>query len=92
MELQVLAVDACPHVAEFEERLAAALAGLERTVVRRRVIADEAEAAATGMHGSPTLLVNGLDPFAAPGQPTSLSCRLAVPSVEELRTVLTADR
>jgi len=93
MELQLLAVEACPHVSEFEERLAVALAGLEGAAIRRRVIADDAEAAAAGMHGSPTLLVNGVDPFAAPGQPTSLSCRLAgtMPSAEDLRRVLTAD-
>jgi hypothetical protein len=51
------------------------------------------------MHGSPTLLVDGSDPFAAPGEPPSLSCRLyrdasgrigPVPSVEELRRALTA--
>jgi len=90
MELQVLAVEACPHVAEFDERLAAALADGEAALVRHRVIASEAEAAAAGMHGSPTLLVNGVDPFAAPGQPTSMSCRLAIPAVEELRRVLTA--
>jgi len=68
MDLLVLAVEACPHVSEFEERLAVALADLEGAAVRRRVIADEAEAAAAGMHGSPTLLVNGIDPFAAPGR------------------------
>jgi hypothetical protein len=90
MKLEVLAVEACPHVAEFEERLDAARAGLEGAAVRHRVIASEADAAAAGMHGSPTLLVNGTDPFAAPGQPTSLSCRLALPSVEELRRALTA--
>jgi hypothetical protein len=90
MELQVLAVEACPHVAEFEERLEVARAGLAGTVVHHRVIASEADAAAAGMHGSPTLIVDGLDPFAPPGQPTSLSCRLALPSVEELRRVLTA--
>ena len=28
------------------------------------------------MTGSPTLLVDGADPFARPGQPPSISCRL----------------
>jgi hypothetical protein len=28
------------------------------------------------MHGSPTLLIDGADPFAEPGQPPSMSCRL----------------
>ena len=49
------------------------------------------------MHGSPTLLVDGTDPFAVPGQPPSLSCRLyrdaagrmsGTPTVEALRRVL----
>ena len=49
------------------------------------------------MHGSPTLLVDGTDPFAVPGQPPSLSCRLyrdaagrmsGAPTVEALRRVL----
>jgi len=99
MELVVLTVPDCPNAAAFEENLAAALAGRPDAVVRRRVIASEREAADAGMHGSPTLLVGGTDPFAAPGQPASLSCRLyrdasgragSVPSVQELRRVLTA--
>jgi hypothetical protein len=28
------------------------------------------------MHGSPTLLIDAVDPFAIPGQAPSLSCRL----------------
>jgi hypothetical protein len=52
--------------AVFEERLAAALADYPGAVVRRRQVADEQEAAETGMAGSPTLLINGADPFAAP--------------------------
>jgi Phage integrase, N-terminal SAM-like domain len=68
-------------------------------IVHRREIADEREAAEAGMHGSPTLLVNGTDPFTAPGQPPSLSCRLyrdvegrpgPAPSVEALRRALAA--
>ena len=49
------------------------------------------------MHGSPTLLIDGVDPFAAPGRPSSLSCRLyrdatghadGAPPVDALRRVL----
>jgi hypothetical protein len=97
MELVVLSVPDCPNAAAFEERLAAALAEHPAAVVRHRVVGDEREAAEVGMHGSPTLLVNGADPFAEPGQPPSLSCRLyrdasgvagPVPSIQELRRVL----
>jgi len=99
MELILLTVSACPNAAVFEERLAAALAGHPDAVVHRREIADEREAAEAGMHGSPTLLIDGVDPFAPPGQPPSLSCRLyrgalgrtaRTPSVEALRQVLAA--
>ncbi len=75
MELIVLTVPACPNAAAFETRLTAALAAHPGAIVHRREIADEREAADAGMHGSPTLLINGTDPFAAPGQPPSLSCR-----------------
>jgi hypothetical protein len=97
MELTVLTVPGCPNAAVFEERLAAALAGYPGVVVRRRQVADEQEAAETGMAGSPTLLINGTDPFAAPGQAPALSCRLyrdaagqlaGTPSVEDLRRAL----
>jgi len=97
MELTVLTVPGCPNAAVLEERLAAALADYPGAVVRRRQVAGEQEAAETGMAGSPTLLINGLDPFAAPGQAAGLSCRLyrdaagrpaRAPSVEDLRRPL----
>jgi len=49
------------------------------------------------MNGSPTLLVDGIDPFAGPGQHASVSCRLfrdsrgyaeGVPSVRQLREAI----
>ena len=97
MELTLLTVPACPNAAVFEERLTAALGGHPDTVVHRREIADERAAAEAGMHGSPTLLIDGVDPFAEPGQPPSLSCRLyrdasgradGAPPVDALRRVL----
>jgi hypothetical protein len=97
MELTLLTVADCPNAAVFGERLAAALAGHPGAVVRRREVADEREAADAGMCGSPTLLINGADPFATPGQVPGLSCRLypdatgrpsGAPSVEDLRRAL----
>jgi hypothetical protein len=49
------------------------------------------------MHGSPTLLINGADPFAEPGQDPSMSCRLyhdengqlsGAPSLSQLRQAI----
>ena len=99
MELTLLTVSACGHAAAFEERLAAAMAEYPGVVVHRREISDERTAAQAGMHGSPTLLIDGVDPFALPGQPPSLSCRLyrdaaghlaPAPSAEALRQALAA--
>jgi hypothetical protein len=93
----VFAVPDCPHVAVLEERLGLALEGCANVSVTRQVIASEHDAARTGMRGSPTVLIDGADPFAEPGQLTSLSCRLyrdrdgkvdGAPSVRELRTAL----
>jgi hypothetical protein len=97
MELTLLTVPDCPNAAAFEERLAVALASHPAAIVRHRVITGDREAEEAGMHGSPTLLIDGTDPFAHPGEPPSMSCRLyrdaegrteAVPTVAELRQVL----
>jgi predicted DsbA family dithiol-disulfide isomerase len=97
MELTILTVPDCPNAAALEGRLEAVLAGYPDTIVRRRQVADEQEAAETGMAGSPTLLINGMDPFAVPGQVPGLSCRLyrdaagriaGAPPVEDLRRAL----
>lgn len=76
MELTVLAVPGCPNAPVLEQRLAEALVGRPGVTVQRRVIADLPEAARWEMHGSPTLLVNGHDPFAAPGAAPAVACRL----------------
>jgi len=97
MELILLTVPDCPHGPVFEARLAAALAGRPGAVGRRREVADEQEAVQAGMCGSPTLLINGADPFAQPGQVPGLTCRLyrdangqpaGAPPVEALRRAL----
>ena len=97
MELTVLTVPGCPNAAVLEERLAAVLADHPGAVVRRRQISGEQEAAEAGMAGSPTVLINGADPFAAPGQVPGLACRLyrdatgraaGAPTVEALRRAL----
>ena len=94
MDLVLLTIPDCPNAAVFEARLAAALADRPDTVVRRREIADERDAAHAGMCGSPTLLINGADPFAVPGQVPGLACRLyrdatgrpaGAPSAEAIR-------
>ena len=90
MELTVLAVPGCPNAPVLEHRLAEALAG-------RPPVTDVAEAARWRMHGSPTLLVNGHDPFAEAGTSPAVACRMyraenggldGAPSVAALRRAL----
>ena len=68
-----------------------AVAGRAAVVVEH-VITDPAEAATAGMRGSPTILIDGHDPFETPADEPSFSCRLfrtdrgleGAPSVEDL--------
>jgi hypothetical protein len=76
MELTVLTVAGCPNGPLLEERLREVLAGRSDVTVTRRVVAAQDGAERLGMRGSPTLLVDGVDPFAEPGTPFSVSCRM----------------
>lgn len=97
MELVVLVVPDCPHAGLLDGRLATVLAGRPDVTVTRQVIFTVADAERWGMRGSPTLLIDGVDPFAAPGQPASLACRIyrdadgktdGAPSVQDLHDAL----
>jgi hypothetical protein len=97
MMLEILHVPDCPNVAILEARLAEVLVDHPAVQVTRQVIATEEDAERTGMTGSPTLLVDRVDPFARPGPQPGLSCRLyadedgrpgPAPSVGQLRRVL----
>ena len=72
MRLEILQVPDCPGA----DLLDARLAELGHPKVIRRVVTSQADAKRLGLTGSPTLLVDGADPFARPGQPPSVSCRL----------------
>jgi len=76
MRIEVLTVPGCPNGPLVEQRLAEALAGRPDVTVERRVAGTAELAEEYGMHGSPTVLIDGRDPFAGPGTGASLSCRL----------------
>jgi hypothetical protein len=97
VELTILTVPDCPHTPVLDERLAQVLAGRPDVSVVRRVITDGRAAARSGMRGSPTLLIDGVDPFDDTADPPSMSCRIyrdsagrmePVPSVAALREAL----
>lgn len=96
MRFTVLSVPGCPNVEVLVGRLREVLARPQEDEVDVVVVDDE-QARALGMHGSPTLLVDGVDPFALPATPPSVSCRLyrnddgtvgGAPSVAALRAAL----
>jgi hypothetical protein len=76
MRLLLLHVPDCPNTAVLESRLVPILASRPDIHVTGEVITTEDQALRQGMAGSPTLLLDGRDPFARPGQQPSLSCRL----------------
>jgi hypothetical protein len=96
--LEVLHVPVCPNVAPLLERLREAT----DLPVTTRQITSAADAVAAGMRGSPTLLINGRDPFptsSLQGCDCGVSCRIyrdehgqavPAPSVTQLRDALAA--
>ncbi|MFR0358537.1 hypothetical protein [Streptomyces sediminimaris] len=92
MELTVLAVPDCPHTSLLRARLDEALEVRPDVTLTWREITEPQQAERAGMHGSPTLLVDGRDPFSPPGQPPSLSCRVsAPPTLQQIRAALSEE-
>jgi hypothetical protein len=97
MRLEILQVRGCPNAAVLATRLAELAAAWPDLVVTRQVVATDHDAGRLGMAGSPTLLADGTDPFARPGQRPSISCRryrdeqgrpAPAPSLGQLRAAL----
>ncbi|MGB6456845.1 MAG: thioredoxin family protein [Streptosporangiaceae bacterium] len=97
MELTVLAISGCPNAPVLEQRLAGLVAGRPGVHISRHVVGSGEDAARLGMHGSPTLLIDGIDPFPAPAAGPALACRLypsdegrleGAPAVSALRQAL----
>lgn len=95
MEISLLYADDCPHWELAAARLRA-LAGEVGADVSHRVVRTPEEAAAVGFRGSPTILVDGRDPFPAGGETAAFACRLyptpdgprGAPTVAQLREAL----
>ncbi len=88
MEVLLLAVPGCPHLARARAGVEEALEQTNRdAVILECEVGSQADAQRLGMRGSPTVLVDG--EAVGEGDPTpSLSCRLSVPAVEELVAAL----
>lgn len=97
MELELLYFDDCPNWQVAAQRLDDVAGGRGLTVERRLVTTPE-EAEEARFRGSPTILVDGVDPFAAGDEPFGLACRVyqtpdgpaGSPTTEQLEAVLDA--
>lgn len=96
-------VEGCPNLPVTRQRLALALDAVGRgdIDIRLRMVRTDAEAGELGFTGSPTILIDGSDPFPDRHAMVGLSCRLyrtaggpsGSPTIEQLTTALaTADR
>lgn len=87
--------DGCPNWKVLDERLRD-LAGEHDLAIDHRRVETPEEAERVGFRGSPTLLIDDVDPFATGDEPVGLACRVYLtddgpqgsPTVEQLRAVL----
>lgn len=97
MDAELLYFDDCPNwqVAELHLKTLASERG--DLVVRRHIVDTIEEAERVGFRGSPTILLNGVDPFAGESDVVGvLSCRVyqtpsglaGSPTIEQLRDVV----
>ncbi len=76
MTIEIVYFDGCPNwqLAEQRVREVLTVTGHADADVRLHLVGNPVEAEQAGMHGSPTILVDGHDPF--PTSDTIWSCRL----------------
>ena len=100
MDITLQYFDGCPNWEQTDAYLKALEAeGIELGVTYQLIETPEA-AAAAGFRGSPTVLVDGTDPFANPDAPVGLSCRVyrsedgfaGSPTLDQLRDAVAAAR
>ena len=92
----------CPNWLQTEALLHEALtiAGRDDVRVERQRVETVSAAVREGFIGSPTVLIDGIDPFAVPGAQPGLACRVystpgglsGSPTLDQLLQVLGAQR
>ncbi len=98
MDITLQYFDGCPNWKDSDAYLEALAAeGLE-IVVSRQLISTPEAASEAGFRGSPTVLIDGIDPFSDSETPIGLSCRMyrtddgyaGSPTLDQLRTAIVA--
>lgn len=94
--MTLLYFDDCPNWREADQHLRALAAEHPEMVVERRLVDTAEDAEATRFRGSPSIIVDGVDPFADADAPVGLSCRMfrtpdgaaGSPTLDQLREVI----
>jgi hypothetical protein len=100
MEITLQYFDGCPNWEVLDHRIAEALHGRTDASIIRQRVGTTVEAVRLGFHGSPTILIDGIDPFAEPSAPVGLACRVfrtpnglaGSPTLEQLHAVFSEAR
>jgi hypothetical protein len=100
IDVELLLIPDCPNGSTAHELLRSSLrdAGLLSTPIRVSVIDSQRAAVQRGFVSSPTILINGVDPFAEAGRPPALACRVypspsgpsGLPPADQVRAAITA--
>ena len=100
VDIELLVVPDCPNESLALMALESAFeqVGLREQSVRVTVITSQDEAQERGFIGSPTILIDGVDPFGVPGQSPAVACRVyatpagmsGVPPLDDVVTALAA--
>ena len=78
VNVELLVVPDCPNESGALSvlRLAFERVGLAAQSVRTTVIVSQEQAQERAFVGSPTILIDGVDPFGVPGQSPAIACRV----------------
>ncbi|GAB2759161.1 hypothetical protein GCM10027020_09430 [Nocardioides salsibiostraticola] len=96
MDITLQYFEGCPNWTETDERISVVAAERPDIHIHRQIVDTPEEAERIGFHGSPSVLVDGIDPFAEPGTAVGLACRryrtpdgfAGAPTLEQLRTAV----
>lgn len=99
MKVTIQYFDGCPHWETAASRLREILRGVpgNHVELEYQLIDSPETAERVGFHGSPTILVDGHDPFATGDEPIGMTCRVyrtddgarGMPTETQLRRLFT---
>lgn len=99
MDVTLLYFEACPNWQTTESHLETLAREVPDLRISRHLVDTAEEAERVGFVGSPSILIDGVDPFADSNGPAGLSCRIyespagpaGSPTLDQLRKVLADD-